>query len=102
MKYYKFIEITDNRNHLNFCIEITIMRDYRMRVCALITKMRNGESREVFNILKGDYNCCVIYKDWFETIKEAKQMKNELIIKYKNKLTDYKPEQRGVFKSVAL
>ena len=100
MKYYKFIKITDNHNHLNFCIEITIMRDFRLKVATIITKMRanDGNYKEVYDILKKDYSFCVVHRGWFESFKQAKQMREELLKQYKNKLTDYEPEQRGIIK----
>ena len=91
MKYYKFIKITNYHNHLDFCIEITIMKDFRLKVATMITKMRanDGNHKDVYNILKKDYSICVVHREWFETMKEAKQMRDKLLNQYKNKLSKY-------------
>jgi hypothetical protein len=98
MKIYKFIKITDNDDHRKFCIDVTSMSDYRIRVSILWSKYlkyldNKGQYRCVFEVLATDWSAYCVGRYWFENPHEAKAKQVELVNFYQSKLKDYKPKE---------
>lgn len=86
----QFIKITDNNAHENFYIDITTMKDARLRISCLKNQYKknkiNEKEKEIFNLLSKDWSFCVIEKGDFLTYDDAKKRREELYKKYRDKL----------------
>jgi len=88
MKNYKIIKIIDN-NNLNFYLDVTSMKDFRIRMSILRGQFRDYLSglrpyKPVYDILSGDFSACVVARN-LTSIEEVKQKKDALNIFYLNK-----------------
>ena len=72
--YYKLIKITDNRNPQNFYIDISKMKDARIRLSILKSDYKNGKIKNAVlrNILGGDFSFFVIKKGDFKDYQDIK------------------------------
>lgn len=93
---YRFIKISDNKNPKYFVIDITRMKDIRIRTSILYSKYLDyldglGNWREVFDILEKDYSSYCCYRCELESYQEAVKMQQELVKFYNTKLAHNKP-----------
>ena len=84
MMQYRFIKISDNRNPEHFVIDITRMKDIRIRTSILYSKHLDyldglGNWREVFDILEKYYSSYCCYRCELESYQEAVKMQQELL-----------------------
>jgi len=91
--YYKFVKVTNN-NTRDFLIDITTMKDVRIRMSILnrrYTLYYYGQApfHPMFKIIQEEcwsFYCC--HKGEFSTLQDAKDKRTELYDFYKSKL-DY-------------
>lgn len=86
----QFIKITDNNKHENFYIDITTMKDARLRISALKAQYKKylelkTFKKEVFNFFEIDWSFAVIERGSFDNYEDAKLRRDELYTLYKNK-----------------
>ena len=90
--YYRFIKITNNNNTKEFLIDITTMKDIRIRLSILNRKYAlyyydNAPYHHIFSILQCDcfsYYCC--FKQEFDSMEQAKMKRIELTNFYRDKI----------------
>ena len=98
----KFIKISDNNDPKNFYIDVTIMKDPRLRISALkgqfMRYLDTGKLyRDVFDFFERDYSFCCLEKGVFNNLDDVKKRKQEIIKEQREKLKDYKPNiPRGI------
>ena len=90
--YYRFIKITNNNNTKEFLIDITTMKDIRIRLSILNRKYAlhyydQAPYHPIFSILQENcysYYCC--YRGNFDSLNDAKNKRIELTKFYKDKI----------------
>ena len=96
MTIYRFIKITNNDNHKMFYIDVTKMKDCRIRVGILYSQFfrrnyleENKGHKTVYDILNSDYSfyCCYICN--CHTSQDVKLTRDELYTFYNEKMRDY-------------
>lgn len=95
----KFIKISDNKDAKNFYIDVSVMKDHRLRISALKGQyaryLETGELyRPVFEFFKKDFSFCCLERGTFDSLAAVKKRKKEIIEEQREKLKfvpDYKP-----------
>ena len=90
--YYRFIKITNNNNTKEFLIDITTMKDIRIRISILNRKYAlyyydQAPYHPIFSILQENcwsHYCC--YRGEFDSLNDAKNKRVELTKLYKDKI----------------
>ena len=83
-KSTKFIKVSDNNNaHRDFYIDITTMKDPRIRISALKTQFKHyieGEEywKPLFHYFERDYSFYTLCRHSFDNYQEVKAYRNEL------------------------
>ena len=107
MKNYdsvKFILVVDNNDPMNFYIDVTIMKDVRLRLSALKGQhakyLETGDLyRPIYKIFVTDFSFYCIFKGSFKNLDEIKQKKMEIISEYTAKFKCVeKIDKKGVIK----
>ena len=95
MTIYRFIKITNNDNHKMFYIDVTKMKDCRIRVGILYSQFfrrnyleENKGHKTVYDILNSDYSFYCCYRCNCSS-KDVKAIRNELYKFYNEKMRDY-------------
>lgn len=92
----KFIKISDNNDAKNFYIDVTIMKDPRLRISALkgqyMRYLETGDLyRDVFDFFERDYSFCCLERGNFKNLDDVKKRKQEIIKEQREKLKNCKP-----------
>tara|TARA_R110002012_G_scaffold315275_1_gene528955 strand:- start:193 stop:498 length:306 start_codon:yes stop_codon:yes gene_type:complete len=91
---YKIIKVQNNNDLRKIYLDITRMKDTRIRISILTSKYQytTYPNLELKPILDGDYSCSVVRRN-IETIQEAREIKEELYKYYDEKFKDEKPKE---------
>jgi hypothetical protein len=89
-KKFQFIKITDNRNYLDFHIDITTMKNSRLRISALKAQhkkyINDGKNKKaIFRYFNLDYSFCVIEIGYYTEYSAVKKRRDELFDIYTKK-----------------
>ncbi len=89
-KKFQFIKITDNRNHPDFLIDITTMKDARLRISALKAQYKkyltDGKNKKsIFRFFELDYSFCVLERGYYTNYSSVKERRDELFEIYLKK-----------------
>ena len=100
MSNYRFIKITNNNNHKMFYIDVTRMRDCKIRVGILFSKFityleENKGCRDVYDILDSDYSFYCCYRCECSNAEQVKAIRDELYKFYNEKMKDYVAERKS-------
>lgn len=87
----KFIKISDNKDAKNFYIDVSVMKDHRLRISALKGQyakyLQTGELyRPVFDLFEKDYSFCCLEKGSFDSLNAVKKRRKEIIAEQTEKL----------------
>ena len=82
-KRFQFIKITNNRNHPDWILDITTMKDARLRISALKAQykkfLNDGENEKpIFRFFQLDYSFCVVEKGYYTDYSIVKKRRDEL------------------------
>lgn len=86
-----FIKISDNNDHHSFYIDISTMKDPRLRMSAIKTQyqryLETGELyRPIYDIMDKDYSFYCLHKANCKDLDEAKIIKEQLLKEQREKV----------------
>jgi len=96
---YKIIKLQNNNDLNNFYLDITKMKDVRIRIGILVsyykyknTNLKNKNHPVFKTIEQNDFSFSVIYRSSTDTYEEILKVKKELEQFYSEKYKDQKPK----------
>ena len=92
LKRFQFIKVTNNNDHKEFYVDITTMKDARLRISALKAQYKkyinDGKNfKPIFKYFNLDYSFCVLERGDYEKYEDVKSRRDELYLKYREKLS---------------
>jgi hypothetical protein len=100
MTLYRFIKISNNNNpNTDFTVDITTMKDTRLRISALKSQYKNylkkrGTWKPIFHYFHNiDYSFCEVHFEELEHYDDAKRKKFELLVWYWNRMNPNDPRK---------
>ena len=91
-KQFQFIKITNNNKSEEYFIDITTMKDPRLRISALLSQYKNylkdhtKKKKKVFKFFILDYSFCILESGFYSNYSDVKKRRDELYLKYNSKI----------------